>query len=167
MKLDLKRISVTDGAVIPFSYDAELSKRGNERRISVPYTGSYRRRGSESSGRAPITGISSALYETQCARCLAPVKKDVTAQCSYVLVQEVQEDDRDDMYLIDGQSIELDDIIIPALLLAVDFAYYCKPDCKGLCPKCGKNLNEGPCGCSTREIDSRLAVLQKLLDKDD
>ena len=71
------------------------------------------------------------------------------------------------MYLIDGQSIELDDIIIPALLLAVDFAYYCKPDCKGLCPKCGKNLNEGPCGCSTREIDSRLAVLQKLLDKDD
>ena len=84
-----------------------------------------------------------------------------------LVVQEVQEDDRDDMYLIDGQSIELDDIIIPALLLEVDFAYYCKPDCKGLCPKCGKNLNEGPCSCSTREIDSRLAVLQKLLDKDD
>ena len=37
----------------------------------------------------------------------------------------------------------------------------------GLCPKCGKNRNEGPCGCDGREIDSRLAVLQKLLDKKD
>ena len=34
-----------------------------------------------------------------------------------------------------------------------------------LCPKCGKNLNEGPCGCDLRQIDPRLAVLQKLLDQ--
>ena len=167
MKLDLKRISGTDGAVIPFSYDADLTKE--EMNGEYPFRTPVHIEGEVRNhlGVLRLQASASALYETQCARCLAPVKKDVTAQCSYVLVQEVQEDDRDDMYLIDGQSIELDDIIIPALLLEVDFAYYCKPDCKGLCPKCGKNLNEGPCGCSTREIDSRLAVLQKLLDKDD
>ncbi len=42
----------------------------------------------------------------------------------------------------------------------------CKEDCKGLCPTCGKDLNEGPCGCK-KELDPRLAVLAKLLDKKD
>ena len=37
-------------------------------------------------------------------------------------------------------------------------------DCKGLCPKCGKNLNQGDCGCVVKEVDPRLAVLQKFLD---
>jgi len=40
----------------------------------------------------------------------------------------------------------------------------CDEDCKGLCPKCGQDLNQGQCGCVTKEIDPRLAVLQKFLD---
>lgn len=167
MELDLKRLSVTDGAVLPFSYDADLTKE--EMNGEYPFRTPVHIEGEVRNhlGILRLTAEADALYETRCARCLAPVKKDLSVSCSYVLSQDVQSEDRDDIYEIDGTSIELDDIIIPALLLEVDFAYYCKPDCKGLCPKCGKDLNSGPCACSTREIDSRMAVLQKLLEKDD
>jgi uncharacterized protein len=42
--------------------------------------------------------------------------------------------------------------------------FLCREDCKGLCARCGKNLNLGPCGCG-KEIDPRFAVLEQLLDK--
>ena len=43
--------------------------------------------------------------------------------------------------------------------------FLCSEDCKGLCPRCGKNLNLGPCGCR-KEPDPRFAVLEQLLDKE-
>jgi uncharacterized protein len=43
--------------------------------------------------------------------------------------------------------------------------FLCHDDCKGLCQRCGKNLNEGECDCSKKEIDPRMAPLQKLLDE--
>jgi uncharacterized protein len=42
----------------------------------------------------------------------------------------------------------------------------CEEDCPGLCPKCGKPKREGPCGCPTKEIDPRLAVLAKFFEDD-
>lgn len=84
MKLDLKRISVTDGAVIPFSYDADLTKE--EMNGEYPFRTPVHIEGEVRNhlGVLRLQASASALYETQCARCLAPVKKDVTAQCSYV-----------------------------------------------------------------------------------
>ena len=46
----------------------------------------------------------------------------------------------------------------------MDQKLLCREDCKGLCFRCGKNLNEGPCDCKS-EPDSRFAVLQQLLDR--
>lgn len=167
MELDLKRIAVTDGAAIPFSYDADLTQE--EMNGEYPFRTPVHIEGKVQNhlGVLKLHATANALYETRCARCLAPVKKDLGATCDMILSGDAQSDDRDDIYLLESDSIELNDIVIPTLLLEVDFAYYCKPDCKGLCPKCGKDLNEGPCGCDGREIDSRLAVLQKLLDKED
>lgn len=167
MKLDLKRISVTDGAVIPFSYDADLTKE--EMNGEYPFRTPVHIEGEVRNhlGVLKLHATAKARYETRCARCLAPVHVDLDVPCDMILSHEEQKDDRDDVYQLEGDTVELDDIIIPVLILEVDFAYYCKPDCKGLCPKCGKNLNEGPCSCDGREIDSRLAVLQKLLDKND
>ena len=45
----------------------------------------------------------------------------------------------------------------------MEMAVLCREDCKGLCPHCGKDLNEGPCGCEPRQIDPRLEALKKLL----
>ena len=57
---------------------------------------------------------------------------------------------------------DLDDILTTAFVLNMDQKLLCREDCKGLCFRCGKNLNEGPCGCK-KELDPRLAVLGQLL----
>ena len=62
----------------------------------------------------------------------------------------------------DKLSAELDEILTTAFVLNMDSKLLCKPDCKGLCFRCGKNLNEGDCDCRP-ETDPRLAVLGQLL----
>lgn len=166
MKLDLKRIAVTDGEALPFSYDTDLSKE--EWNGEYPFRTPVHVEGEVRNhlGVLRLNATVRAQAETRCARCLAPVKVDLETPCSMILSADVQNDERDDIYQLEGDSVELDDIAVPAMLLEIPMTYLCRPDCKGLCPTCGSNLNEGPCGCSGRQIDSRLAVLQKLLDHD-
>ena len=61
-------------------------------------------------------------------------------------------------------NIDLDDILTTAVVLNMDSKLLCSEDCKGLCPKCGADLNLGPCDCKP-EMDPRLAVLQQFLNK--
>ena len=72
-------------------------------------------------------------------------------------------DEMDDIIYVESDEVDLDDLLVPELILDMDIAVLCSEDCKGLCPKCGKNLNEGDCGCDRRVIDPRLAKLQELL----
>lgn len=54
---------------------------------------------------------------------------------------------------IEGQhSIEIDEDLRQEIILDYPIVPLCKPDCKGLCPKCGKDLNEGPCSCGKRSF---------------
>jgi len=62
------------------------------------------------------------------------------------------EKDMDFIYEIEGEhSIELDDNIRDSIVLDYPMRALCKPECKGLCPRCGKNLNEGPCDCELKD----------------
>jgi uncharacterized metal-binding protein YceD (DUF177 family) len=67
--------------------------------------------------------------------------------------------------VVEGDTVELDDIMVPELIMDMEMAVVCDEDCKGLCPKCGKDLNEGECGCNRKEVDPRLACLAALLEK--
>jgi uncharacterized protein len=167
MKLDLKRIAVTDGEALAFSYDTDLTDL--DFNGTHPFATPVHIEGDIQNhlGVLKLHATIRALYETQCARCLTPVNVNLDVPCDMILSHDVQDDERDDIYQLEGDSVELDDIVIPALLLEVQMVYLCRPDCKGLCPTCGKDRNLGSCGCDGREIDSRLAVLQKLLEKDD
>ena len=59
---------------------------------------------------------------------------------------------------------DLDDIVTTTFVLSMDSKFLCREDCKGLCCRCGKDLNDGPCGCQP-DVDPRLAVLKQLLKK--
>lgn len=167
MILDLKNIAGAYGESLPFAYEADLSEMemNGEYPFKTPVTieGVVKNR----LGVLELHGTARALYETQCARCLAPVKVDLFAECDSILSHDAPAEDRDDIYLLEGDFVDLDDLIIPALLMEVNMAYLCKPDCKGLCPKCGADLNQGECGCQTHEVDERLAILKTLLEKKD
>ena len=113
-----------------------------------------------------LDGELTAALVSPCARCLEDARFDMKVPFDEVFVRQ-PDPDHPDAYLFEGSEVDLTDLVVANIAINLPMQFLCKPDCKGLCPKCGKNLNEGPCGCSTREIDSRLAVLQKLLDKDD
>lgn len=101
----------------------------------------------------------------ECARCLKQINPNYEVVIDNVLSTEKFSEDEDDTFIVLTDKLELNTIIIPAIILDVDRSYLCDLDCKGLCPKCGTDLNQTQCKCDTRIIDDRLAVLQKLLDE--
>ena len=62
-----------------------------------------------------------------------------------------------------GEFIDLGEIVREMLVLEIPLKYLCKESCKGLCPRCGRNLNPGPCPCAPAPEDPRFAPLKKLL----
>ena len=79
--------------------------------------------------------------------------------------EERLEESVDEYIVIDDGKLILDDAVREELLIDFPRKLLCSEDCEGLCPKCGKPKKEGDCGCVTKEIDPRLEVLKKLLDK--
>ena len=77
----------------------------------------------------------------------------------------LQNEDTDDYLIMKNDSVDIDTPLGEAILLSFPITFLCKEDCKGLCPMCGEDLNEGECNCVKKEIDPRLEILKKLLDK--
>jgi len=77
---------------------------------------------------------------------------------------DVQEEDE---YVIDEGTIDLNLLVNDAVMLSLPIKHVCDEECRGLCQTCGKNLNEGECGCVGENIDPRLEVLRALLEEED
>lgn len=112
-----------------------------------------------------VMGTATADATTQCARCLDDVSYQLSGDIEgYFLIggeeAEVPEDMEDDEfdYVPDNHTIDLAPLIEQALLLELPLVPLCSDDCKGLCPHCGANLNEGPCGCAEREAEEAAAA---------
>lgn len=67
-----------------------------------------------------------------------------------------------DLFPFRGRDIDLSDAVSEQVLLALPFRPLCREGCKGLCPRCGANLNQGVCECTEQPVDSRFAVLKNL-----
>ena len=84
--------------------------------------------------------------EIACARCLTKTKQPFGEEFT-------------ETYSIKDEIIDIMLVVKQSLALTEDIRYLCAPDCKGLCPQCGKNLNEGACGCKAENL-SPFAVLK-------
>jgi uncharacterized protein len=107
-----------------------------------------------------------------CSLCTKPFEEDVVASFSILYKQEKsvsgpEDEDADDMDIVfyQGDLIDVSEDVRQQVILALPMKPVCRPDCKGLCPRCGKDLNEGPCGCGADDIDPRLAVLEDIIKK--
>ncbi len=123
-----------------------------------------------------IEGRISTTVEMSCARCLKPHNEYINDTFKVVYrpkpdteeqVDEIELDETDlDVMYYEGNSIVISKLMRDQLLLLVPVKPLCKPDCAGLCPSCGKDLNKGPCTCVADTIDPRLAVLGQILKKE-
>ncbi len=86
---------------------------------------------------------------TECRRCLASVELPVSESRGLVFAADEETPDGEGCYTIPARErfVDLTLALREELLLAVPRFVECRPDCKGLCPRCGANLNDGPCGC--------------------
>lgn len=109
-----------------------------------------------------------------CVRCLEPVVTEIEVPVEETFVptldiasgQVVKPEEEDEALWIDVHHIlDLSEVLRQDVLVALPLHVVCRADCKGLCPTCGKNLNEGPCDCAA-EIDPRWAALRTLLGDD-
>lgn len=110
-------------------------------------------------------------YVGECARCLDTVRGvfsldfERTVVTEGMVSEERLEESVDEYIVLDDGKLVIDDAVREELLIDFPRKLLCSEDCEGLCPKCGKPKKEGDCGCVTKEIDPRLEVLKKLLDK--
>ena len=98
------------------------------------------------------TGIVRGRAATTCDRCLGPAELELSSELScYYLKEEPTDEvaDEEDFGLIDEANgcVDLSEAIQGGVAMDVPFVVLCREDCKGLCPVCGADLNEGDCGC--------------------
>jgi uncharacterized protein len=121
--------------------------------------------------KVDLSGKINAEIETECSRCLTEVntKLDFSFKISFVTEDiysnesetELNEEDLE-ISIYDGEKIDITEIAREQILLNLPTQVFCKSECKGLCPKCGENLNLKTCSCETKEIDPRWANLKHL-----
>ncbi len=116
-----------------------------------------------------LRGKLQAKLELQCARCLEPVLQDVSREFELLYRPLGADAGRDELSVTDaeaeigyyqGEGILLEDVLREQVLLALPLKVTCREDCKGLCPQCGRNLNQEQCSCSTEVEDPRWAALK-------
>ena len=103
----------------------------------------------------------------ECRRCLAAVSRVVTANIGVLFTEDPDALEDPNSYPLppDATVIDLTPAVREELLLAVPQYLECRPDCRGLCPRCGQDLNAGPCGCAPATVDPRWATLAALKGK--
>ena len=162
MKLQVEQARKEEGQQFPFSFALEAALLGGVdafpwKTHDVVVHGSYWFDGQYT----VIEGIIETDGTYVCSRCLTPVS--VNRVESFKEKYGEGDDLPDDVLPYNGEYIDLTDTVREVLILSEPMQVLCRPDCKGLCPQCGANLNDGPCSCPTDHIDPRLAVLGDLL----
>lgn len=166
MLLGLSKIIDCPGQSIPFSVSVDLSDLcyGVSYPVSEPVLAQGTVR--NTAGVLMMEGQVRTTIHGICDRCAGSFDREVTFPIDVVLVTELANEENEDEWVfpLEGDSADLDDIVRTVFVLDLDSKLLCKEDCKGLCPRCGKNLNDGPCNCQ-KELDPRFAALKQLLEK--
>ena len=165
MRLNLRPILHVPGASLPFDFSLDLSELDfyGERPFAHPVrvSGSVR----NMADALLLECAAETVLELVCDRCLKPFRQEMRLPVSTLLAETLEDEENDEIILLDNGEVDLDEVFTTAAVLAMDVKHVCSEDCKGLCPTCGADLNQGPCGCRP-EPDPRFAALAQLLDKD-
>ena len=166
MLLGLRDIIHNPGATVSFSESVDLSdlRFGTSYPVSEPVlaVGTVR----NTADVLMMKGTITTTLHGVCDRCTAEFTNEIELPLDVVLVEEFTDEDNEDegVFPLEAGSADLEDIVRTVFVLNMDSKMLCKPDCKGLCCGCGKNLNTEACTCQ-KELDPRFAALRQLLDK--
>jgi len=121
-----------------------------------------------------IAGGLATRVEMLCARCLEPITRDVARRFDLLYRPQGADAGKEELSVTaveadvgyyQGAGLELEDVLREQVLLALPLKAICREDCRGLCPQCGQNLNQGKCSCAEPLEDPRWAALKELKQK--
>ena len=164
MRLNLREIIEIPGGSVPFEFELDtdgLDFPSVKEYISKPVAEG---RVYNEAGMLRMEGLVRAEMTCICDRC----GTEFFSVKETELDADIVEDDTGadpEVFTLDGDELDLNEVVSTLLILDMETKFLCSEDCKGLCSECGRNLNLGPCGCR-KKIDPRFAVLEQLLDKE-
>ena len=164
MVVDVKRIINAPGERIDFRFDLDLSDVDfgglYPAQNPVVVTGNVR----NTAEMLLLSFTAGTVLKSVCDRCMKEFDnpKRVMYQC---LLDDAPEEENDEIVPLVNHTLDAGELAKTIFILEMDTKTLCSEDCKGLCPGCGVDLNQGSCTCK-KEADPRLAVLAKLLEKD-
>ena len=139
-------------------YDGDIFSSGmGDYRITAknPFVLTVTRTGSTT---VSISGSTEIELEIPCDRCLSPVYVKIPVSPD----TEVDFEDKETSDFADGYVIDIDKFLYPEIVMNLPMKVLCMEDCRGICRKCGKNLNEGSCDCDTSVPDPRMSVISDI-----
>ncbi|TDA65656.1 MAG: DUF177 domain-containing protein [Clostridia bacterium] len=169
MELDVSALRQASGAKEDFYVQGELPQR-----VMDPEEGSLQGP-VELSGTVAnvghilvVKGNVEATVEFICSRCLRPFARHLRLPyeeefCHISQLHNVPPEAREGVHDFAGETVALDETIAETIILSLPMRALCREDCRGICPKCGQDLNEGSCDCRPDDVDPRLAVLSKFM----
>jgi uncharacterized protein len=163
MILDLKKIFAGKTEAMSFDYDMDLSSTKVDN--VYPFVSPVKVQGTVTAkdGFAQLEVRASFDFSAPCDRCARQIDKHCGYSFSHTIVRSLENEDDDRFIEVRDEQLKLDDLVREDILLELPTKFLCREDCKGICPKCGKNLNDGPCGCSPQHADARFDVLKNLI----
>ncbi len=167
MKLDLRPMLRGEISRLPVKFGLEgIELDGVSVKGGVNVEGNI----TDNAGYMRMSLTLSLEYEGECARCLDPVtgrfetEFERTVVDEGTLTDEQLEDNVDEYAVISDGFLDVDEEILETLIFDFPTKLLCSEDCPGLCPKCGKHLRDGDCGCAKNEPDPRWAALKNFFD---
>ena len=163
MIINLQGVFAAEGEQLPFRDMLNLSEWYVDSFCPVPQPVVIEGMVENRAGVVTLHYTARFLYIAPCDRCTAPTEREMTVAMDYTLVRELHEDN-ENFLMVENDRLDISELAASDVILSLPTKYLCKEDCAGICPQCGKNLNEGPCTCSHETVDPRLEALKQLLD---
>lgn len=122
-------------------------------------------------GEVRIQGHLTVKLESECDRCLGQAEFPLDTGFDLFYRPSVALDDAEEVAIDEGEAeigfyegagMELEDVLREQIMLLLPMQRVCSPDCKGICPVCGKNRNESACDCREEPVNDRWSALRRI-----
>ena len=116
-----------------------------------------------------LKGSTSVTVGMPCDRCLEQVAVEIPCHIERKLDMKLTDEERvndlDESNYLTGMDLDVDRLVYLEVLMSWPLKVLCREDCKGICSRCGKNLNKGSCGCAEEPKDPRMAAISDIFSK--
>lgn len=162
MKINMASVINCDGAKLDIAKEYNVGSfefAGNEYSFKEPVkiTGEIKNIGSALKITLKIDGE----YTSYCDRCGCDIKANISGELEEDITSS-NEDVDSEMFVISSHVLDISGAVDSLLYSSLPMRNLCSEDCKGLCPKCGTDLNKSECNCDTTRYDPRFAIFRKL-----